>query len=132
MQGTGPITRVVKPANSQSHDTQLLKGLLNLVLLRLIAVNETYGYEIVTQVHALGLGDVNDGTIYPALNRLERDGAIVAELRRSSSGPARKYYRITPHGSQVADEIATSWSNMSQVIQRLLELSPQESVKKAV
>src|SRR5215211_2760283 len=56
------------------HDSQLLKGVLGIVLLRLLAEQESYGYELVQRVHEAGLADVLDGSIYPALGRLEREG----------------------------------------------------------
>ena len=55
-----------------AHDSQILKGVLGLVLLRLIDDRESYGYELAVRVQKAGLADVPDGSIYPALGRLER------------------------------------------------------------
>ena len=59
------------------HDSQLLKGVLTMVLLHLIGERESYGYDLVERVHALGLAGVPDGSIYPALNRMEREGCFI-------------------------------------------------------
>src|SRR5450756_537184 len=72
------------------HDSQLLKGVLSLALMRLLADRESYGYELVTRLHELGLTEVQDGSVYPALGRLERDGHVTSRLVASTSGAAGK------------------------------------------
>ena len=74
-----------------THDPQLLKGLLSLLLLQLLAERESYGYEVVQRLHEIGLSDVLEGTVYPALSRLEREGRLSARLVASSSGPAPRW-----------------------------------------
>ena len=92
------------------HDSQLLKGVLGIVLLRLIAERESYGYELVVRVHEAGLRDVPDGSVYPALGRLERDGHVSSRLVASRSGPARKYYRPTESGrALLASRTRAAW-----------------------
>ncbi len=71
-----------------THDPQLLKGVLSLLLLQLLAERESYGYEVVQRIHQTGLTDVLEGTVYPALARLEREGRVSARL--VSSTPARR------------------------------------------
>ncbi len=91
------------------HDGQLLKGVLTLVLLRLIAERDAYGYELVERIHGLGLTEVADGSVYPALSRLERDGLVTSYLVASASGPARKYYRLAPSGGALLRERGRAW-----------------------
>ncbi|WP_370651797.1 PadR family transcriptional regulator, partial [Frankia sp. Cj3] len=55
-----------------AHDPQLLKGVLSLLLLCLLAERESYGYQLVQRLRETGLSDISDGTVYPALTRLER------------------------------------------------------------
>ena len=93
----------------ESHDPQLLKGVLSLLLLRLLAERESYGYEVVQRLHALGLVDILEGTVYPALTRLEREGRLTTRLVPSSSGPARKYYRPTAAGHEALAERTAQW-----------------------
>ena len=81
-----------------TYDPQLLKGVLTLLLLRLLADRESYGYEVVQRLREVGLSEISEGTVYPALARLEREGRITARLVSSSAGPARKYYQPTPDG----------------------------------
>src|SRR6478735_7907103 len=91
-----------------SHDPQLLKGLLSLVLLHLLAEQESYGYEVVSRLQQDGL-EVLEGTVYPALARLEREGRVSSRLVASRSGPARKYYRPTAAGYAELARGARSW-----------------------
>src|ERR1700712_4272790 len=104
-----------------THDPQLLKGLLSLLLLQLLAERESYGYEVVQRLHEIGLSDVLEGTVYPALSRLEREGRLTARLVASTSGPARKYYRPTPSGYQALVAGASSWRSLSAVVDAVLD-----------
>lgn len=102
------------------HDSQLLKGVLTLVLLRLLAERESYGYELVTRVHALGLEEVPDGSVYPALGRLEREGRVASRLVPSSAGPARKYYRLSRSGRALLSEREAAWASLVRLLEPLL------------
>lgn len=113
------------------HDTQLLKGVLTLVLLKLLAEQESYGYELVTRVHELGLTAVPDGSVYPALSRLERDGRIVSRLVPSSGGPARKYYRLSPRGHALLDERQAAWTSLVAILEPLLASPARPRLKEA-
>jgi PadR family transcriptional regulator PadR len=94
----------------------LLKGVLSLVLLQLLAERESYGWELVQRVQELGLPDVLEGTVYPALARLEREGRVRSRLVASSSGPARKYYRPTDAGYDALAAGKASWSALINVV----------------
>jgi PadR family transcriptional regulator PadR len=104
-----------------SYESQLLKGVLGLVLLRLISEGESYGYELVTRVHALGFADVPDGSIYPALTRLEREGHLSSRLVASPSGPARKYYRLSAGGRDALEQGERAWHALVDRVEPLFE-----------
>ena len=93
------------------HDPQLLKGVLSLLLLELLAQRESYGYEVVQRLHTIGLGGALEGTVYPALSRLERERRLTTRLVASNSGPARKYYRPTTAGYETLAAGTASWMN---------------------
>ena len=103
-----------------SHDPQLLKGVLSLVLLQLLAEQESYGYEVVQRLHAVGLTDVLEGTVYPALSRLEREGRVTARLVESNAGPARKYYRPTATGYAALRDGAAHWTALAEIVGSVL------------
>jgi PadR family transcriptional regulator, regulatory protein PadR len=76
----------------------LLKGVLDMCLLAIISEEPSYGYEMVNKLASKGLDLVSEGTIYPVLSRLQKNGLVEGYLVESSGGPARKYYRLTPQG----------------------------------
>ena len=105
---------------TSTHDPQLLKGVLSLLLLQLLAERESYGYEVVQRLHELGLADVLEGTVYPALARLEREGRVSSRLVASNTGPARKYYRPTPGGYQALATGTASWSSLVEIVSSVM------------
>jgi PadR family transcriptional regulator, regulatory protein PadR len=105
---------------SATHDPQLLKGVLSLLLLQLLAERESYGYEVVQRVHEIGLTDIVEGTVYPALARLEREGRLTARLVSSTAGPARKYYRPTPAGYHALAAGKANWLTLADVVVSVL------------
>ncbi|MFI5821231.1 PadR family transcriptional regulator [Streptomyces rishiriensis] len=102
------------------HDPQMLKGVLSLLLLRLLADRESYGYELVQRLREAGLAGIAEGTVYPALARLEREARVSARLVSSRSGPARKYYRPTPAGYAALAEGTTGWLSLAAVVTPVL------------
>jgi PadR family transcriptional regulator PadR len=105
---------------TSTRDPQLLKGVLSLLLLQLLAEQESYGYQVVQRLHEIGLADILEGTIYPALSRLEREGRVSARLVSSNAGPARKYYRLTPVGYEALATGTASWSSLADVVSSVL------------
>jgi PadR family transcriptional regulator, regulatory protein PadR len=103
-----------------THDPQLLKGVLSLLLLHLLAGQESYGYEVVQRLQAVGFTDVLEGTVYPALARLEREGRVSARLVSSPSGPARKYYRPTPAGYAALASGTATWTRHAAIVNAVL------------
>lgn len=103
-----------------AHDPQLLKGVLSLLLLRLLSDRESYGYEVVQRLRDVGLSDISEGSVYPALARLEREGRVRARLVSSNAGPARKYYRPTPAGEAALVEGTANWLSLTKVVNPVL------------
>ena len=101
---------------TSAHDPQLLKGVVSLLLLQLLAEQESYGYELVQRLHEIGFTDILEGTVYPALSRLERERRVTARLVSSNAGPARKYYRPTNAGYAALAEGANNWSSLAEIV----------------
>lgn len=95
-----------------SHDPQMLKGVLAVLLLSLLAEEDGYGYAIVGRLREAGFTDVAEGTVYPALTRLEQAGSLQSYLLRSASGPARKYYSTTDAGREELIATRQSWRDL--------------------
>src|SRR3954453_5692271 len=90
----------------------MLKGALGLLLLQLLSAQEDYGYSIVVRLQDLGFSELSEGTVYPALTRLESQGLLEGRLVRSSSGPARKYYRPTAAGRRELERAGQLWHRL--------------------
>jgi PadR family transcriptional regulator, regulatory protein PadR len=115
---------------TSAHDPQLLKGVLSLLLLQLLAETESYGYEVVQRLHEIGLTDILEGTVYPALARLEREGRLSARLVSSTAGPARKYYRPTRAGYDALATGTTNWLSLTDIVGSVLNHPiPPEPIK---
>jgi PadR family transcriptional regulator PadR len=102
------------------HDPQLLKGVLAALLMRLLAERESYGYEVVQRLQAAGFTDVGEGSVYPALTRLLREGRVATRLVPSTSGPARKYYRLTDEGHRALAAGTASWARHVAAVDAVL------------
>ena len=105
---------------AQGHDTQILKGVLSMLLLRLLDIQEDYGYSVVVRLHNSGFDHLTEGTVYPALTRLESKGLLSSRLVPSPSGPARKYYQLTPEGLIELDRSSTAWADLSSNVERAM------------
>lgn len=100
---------------------QLLKGVLELAVLAVIAHGETYGYEILSTLEAAGLEGVGDASVYGTLRRLEQAGHLSSRLEPSDSGPARKYYSVTPAGLEQLRAGTETWTRVSGAIAGLVK-----------
>jgi PadR family transcriptional regulator PadR len=87
------------------------RGDLSLVLLGVLAHREMYGYELVAELRRRsdGVFDLAEGTIYPALRRLERQGLLVARWVDVPDGPRRRYYATTQAGERVLAAGRADW-----------------------
>ncbi len=91
-----------------------------MLLLRVLAEHEDYGYSVVTRLQALGFDDLAEGTVYPALTRLESKGFLSSRLVPSGSGPARKYYRPTAEGELELARATESWHELRSNVDRVM------------
>lgn len=99
---------------------QWLKGVLDLCVLGMLRDREAYGYELGQDLEFAGLGPIKGGTLYPVLSRLEDEGFLETSWRASDLGPDRKYYRITPAGTDVVNEMGKAWSTFSDSVGTVL------------
>lgn len=102
-------------------ESQMLKGVIEGVILHIIKNNETYGYEIVEELKNSGFFAMTEGTVYPILQRLSKKGFIFGAYKKSNIGPKRKYYYISPKGREYLDSFYESFSEMSEAINNVLE-----------
>lgn len=98
---------------------QMRKGVLDLCILQALAASEWYGYALVKALVAVPGVGVAEGSIYPLLSRLKRQGLVTTRLEESSEGPARKYYSATAEGRALAKEMELYFSEMQRGVAAL-------------
>src|SRR5579859_7487989 len=96
-------------ANDGGRRTQLLRGVLDLCLLAVIDEEPAYGYDMTKRLGERGLSIVGEGSIYPLLGRLERDGLVETYRAPSNGGPPRKYYRASVKGRRALVDGIAEW-----------------------
>jgi PadR family transcriptional regulator PadR len=118
---------MVKPTNTEDWITQARRGLLEMCVLALIAERPRYGYDLVSGLGRWEALTTTDGTLYPLLRRLQKEGHIVAKWQESAEGPPRKYYRLTPKGQTLLDRLRGEWEKLAQAVTQLLQMSRANS-----
>ncbi len=101
--------------------SQFYRGTLEGCILKVISDEEVYGYEIAERLKKYGLNEVSEGTIYPLLLRLEKNGFVDSEKKESAFGPKRKYYRLSSLGKAELKNFYDSWRELRDSIDRIFE-----------
>ncbi len=101
--------------------TELLKGVLEGCVLEIIGREQTYGYEITRKLNSLGFTDVVEGTVYTILVRVEKNGLVEVEKKRSDMGPPRKFYTLNNAGREELQRFWQKWEFVSSKINQLKE-----------
>ena len=105
-----------------SGQIQLKKGALQLCVLAMLSRKESYAYEISsTLADAVGMGE---STIYPLMRRMQKDGLVVSHLVETSSGPSRKYYRLTDVGQREFEKQKSGWRAFMTAVNEILGDTP--------
>ena len=98
---------------------QLRKGALLYMVLAFLDQDEMYGYLLISALSKKMGADMAEGTIYPLLNRMVRDGLVTFDWRIMETGPARKYYQISEPGRQMLKKMHGHWHKLSVSLQGL-------------
>ncbi|WP_147534611.1 PadR family transcriptional regulator [Bacillus marasmi] len=110
---------------------ELVKGSTSLILLQLLNERDMYGYELVKELeHRSENGlSVKEGTLYPALHKLEKQEYIECYWQEQEKGPARKYYRITAAGKELLNEKTKEWQEFVKVMNKVIGRPNHGAVK---
>ncbi len=95
--------------DSRGFATELKRGTLELILLRLLEERPKYGYELVRELQSGDDIQIKEGTVYPVLYRLEERGLVAPEWQARSRGVPRKYYQLTAEGRSRLRELLLEW-----------------------
>lgn len=98
--------------------SQARKGFLELLVLNLLGRREHYGYELVERMRDSSGIEINDGTLYAILARLQKEGFIQHRWEHLEKGPARKYYDLTPDGKNALKEMRAVWEDMAGAVRK--------------
>jgi PadR family transcriptional regulator PadR len=107
-------------AVDEARRSQLLRGVLDLCLLAVMEEGPAYGYEMTKRLHARGLSIVGEGSIYPLLARLEREGLVETYRAASNGGPPRKYYRPSAEGRRALAAGVAEWRAARDALDEVL------------
>lgn len=94
------------------------KGLLEFLILRIIAADQVYVADILQRLAPTEFS-TQEGTLYPLLSRMRRDGLLDYEWRESEAGPPRKYYRLTPAGQSQLSELNDYWQQINATVKQM-------------
>lgn len=97
---------------------EMIKGYIDAIILSVLAPTDSYGYEIAKRVNERTEGalELKEGTLYPALKRLESEQLIEGYWGAEAQGPRRRYYRITDCGRQKLGQTAHEWRTLMRTI----------------
>ncbi len=102
---------------------ELKKGSIQLCILAVLGTGKKYGFQIIKELREISRGyyDLKEGTLYPALHRLEKRGYLKSEWVTQTSGNPRKYYVLTDHGQKALKEVKKEWTKMVESVNNILE-----------
>jgi PadR family transcriptional regulator PadR len=106
------------PSYVEQADTQMRKGMLTYSVLLLCAKGKVYSSDIIKELRAAEL-IVVEGTLYPLLSRLAKDGILGYEWQESEQGPPRKYYWLTDEGIAITAELRKKYHQLHAVVHHL-------------
>ena len=94
------------------------KGLLEFLVLQIIAAEKVYVADILKQLCATEFS-TQEGTLYPLLSRMRREGLLDYEWKESEAGPPRKYYELTAKGREQLRETLEYWNRINETVKKL-------------
>ncbi len=103
-----------------SAQAQMRKGVLELCILSILSQGDAYPTEIIDKLKDTKLVVV-EGTLYPLLTRLKNTGLLAYRWEESTSGPPRKYYKLTQIGEQYLKELQVSWQELVTAVNKTIE-----------
>jgi PadR family transcriptional regulator, regulatory protein PadR len=112
----------------QEKQNDLLQGTLDMLILKAVSLGPLHGYGVLLRIQQISGEElvIQQGSLYPALYRLEHQGAIASEWGESENNRRAKYYRLTKMGRQRLGEEAEKWRRMSGIIDGILRTTEEQ------
>src|SRR5262245_27103583 len=113
-----------------SKPTDLVQGTLDLLILKIVALEPMHGWAIAQRIHQMSseVLQVGQSALYPALHKLEQQGWIKAEWKVSETNRRAKYYSLTRSGRNALAEEAANWQRLSTAISAIVNTASQRSM----
>ncbi len=111
------------PGGAEKLLSQMRRGAIEYCVLALLRSKEMYGFELTRLLSEADGLVTSEGTLYPLLSRLRRDGLVDTFWKESTQGPPRRYYRITPDGVAVLEAFSAQWKRFTSTVNSILEAS---------
>jgi len=110
-----------QPENTEAKwDVQLRKGTLELVILAALKKRRLYGLELLGLLHRFETMAITEGTLYPLMDRLKRDGVVEADWHQEGTSRPRKFYQLTGQGKKKLSDLTLRWRKSVEDIEFLL------------
>ncbi|MGD0369018.1 MAG: PadR family transcriptional regulator [Acidobacteriaceae bacterium] len=109
--------------------TDLLQGTLDMLILKIVALGPVHGYGISQRIRQISkeVLNVQQGSLYPALHRLEKRGWLSAEWGDSENGREAKFYKLSAKGRRQLTTEEASWNRLSEAVELILRAAQQEA-----
>jgi PadR family transcriptional regulator, regulatory protein PadR len=106
----------------------LLQGTLDMLILKAVSLGPLHGYGVLLRIQQISKDrlEILQGSLYPALYRLEHQGLIASEWGESENKRKAKYYRLTPTGKRELQSETEKWNQMADVVMGILRATPEE------
>jgi PadR family transcriptional regulator, regulatory protein PadR len=118
--------RYMEPGEDTNWLTQVRRGVAERCVLALLAKGERYGFELARELSERGQIIASEGTLYPLLARLRRNGLVETSWRESNAGPPRRYYHLTSDGEFALASFKKQWGAFRDAVDEILEEGSQE------
>lgn len=120
-------TPMAREITAYQNRVELLQGTLDMLILRTLQWGPQHGYGIVQAIRTLSEEalQVETGSLYPALHRLERQGWVRSEWKQTSSNQRAKFYQITPEGKTQFTSDLTRWKRLVEAIDAVMQGNPE-------
>jgi len=113
---------------ARNADVGLLQGTLDMLVLKAVSLGPLHGYGVLLRIQQIS-GDrleIQQGSLYPALYRLEHEGWIAGEWGESDNKRRARYYKLTAAGRRRLDVEAKKWNEFASVVGSILKVTPEE------
>jgi PadR family transcriptional regulator len=116
----------MEPGEDTNRLPQLRRGVAEQCVLALLTGGEKYGFELARELGARGQIIASEGTLYPLLTRLRRNGLVRTSWQESNSGPPRRYYHLTSDGELALASFKKQWRVFRDAVDEILSEGTQQ------